>query len=71
MIGWTSVLFAIQSYLAETPEQKETSSTPGYFGVLMSFMAVGVAYMPLFLPPPGGRGGGVGTGTEAAGAVPQ
>jgi len=42
MIGFTSLLFALQSWLGETPEQKEASSTPAYFGVLMSIMAVGV-----------------------------
>ncbi|ORY11540.1 translation initiation factor SUI1 [Clohesyomyces aquaticus] len=40
MIGWTSVIFALQSWLAETPEQKRTSSTPAYFSVGMAFMSL-------------------------------
>lgn len=31
-----AVVFAIQAWLAETPEQKKTSSTPAYFQVGMS-----------------------------------
>jgi len=57
MLGWTAVVFALQSYLGESPSQKKNSATPGYFPVLMSLMAVVVAYMPLFMPPvPGQRG---------------
>jgi hypothetical protein len=33
-----AVVFAIQSWLAETPEQKKTSTTPAYFQVGMSSM---------------------------------
>lgn len=33
-----SVVFAIQAWLAETPEQQKTSSTPAYFQVGMSSM---------------------------------
>ena len=29
-------MFAVQSWLAETPAQKAKSSTPGYFGVAMA-----------------------------------
>merc|ERR1711964_239225 len=36
MIGWVAVVFTIQSWLAETPEQKKTSTTPAYFQVGMS-----------------------------------
>ncbi|MCJ1337698.1 Eukaryotic translation initiation factor eIF-1 [Bachmanniomyces sp. S44760] len=36
MIGWASVVFAMQTWLAETPEQKRTASTPGYLSVGMS-----------------------------------
>ncbi|EAT91882.2 hypothetical protein SNOG_00387 [Parastagonospora nodorum SN15] len=36
MIGWVAVVFAIQSWLAESPEQAKTSSTPAYFQVGMS-----------------------------------
>ena len=42
MIGWTSVLFAINSWLSETPSQRSTSATPAYFSVGMALMAVGV-----------------------------
>ncbi|KMU81653.1 hypothetical protein CISG_02671 [Coccidioides immitis RMSCC 3703] len=31
MIGWTSVVFSLQNWMAESPEQKKNSSTPGYF----------------------------------------
>jgi hypothetical protein len=31
-----AVVFAIQSWLAESPEQKRTSTTPAYFQVGMS-----------------------------------
>lgn len=40
MIGWTAVIFALQTWLAETPEQKKKASTPGYFSVLMAFMSL-------------------------------
>ncbi|KAI4956340.1 hypothetical protein J4E91_000551 [Alternaria rosae] len=40
MIGWVAVVFAIQSWLAETPEQKKTSTTPAYFQVGMSAMSL-------------------------------
>ena len=68
MIGWTSVLFSIQTWLAETPAQKEAAGSPAYFSVGMSLLAVGVAYMPLFMPPTGPKGpvGGTGTGAPAA-----
>jgi hypothetical protein len=33
-----AVVFALQSWLAETPEQKKTTSTPAYFQVGMSGM---------------------------------
>ncbi|MCJ1370126.1 Eukaryotic translation initiation factor eIF-1 [Loxospora ochrophaea] len=37
MIGWASVMFALQTWLAETPEQKRTAATPGYFSVGMAY----------------------------------
>ncbi|OAL57023.1 translation initiation factor SU [Pyrenochaeta sp. DS3sAY3a] len=40
MIGWVAVVFAIQSWLAETPEQRRTSTTPAYFSVGMSLMSL-------------------------------
>ncbi|MCJ1367705.1 Eukaryotic translation initiation factor eIF-1 [Acarospora aff. strigata] len=55
MIGWAAVVFSLQNWLAETPEQKRTSSNPGYFQVGMSFLSVIVAYLPLVLPPPPGQ----------------
>jgi len=63
IMGWTSVLFALQSWLAETPDQKAKASTPGWMGVGMSIMAAGMTYLPLFLPPPPARAPA--TGTEA------
>jgi len=36
MIGWTALIFALQNWLAETPEQKKTNTTPGYVSVGMS-----------------------------------
>ena len=47
MIGWTSVLFATQSWLSETPSQRSTSGTPAYFSVGMAVLAVGVVSGPL------------------------
>ncbi|KAJ5025345.1 translation initiation factor [Bipolaris maydis] len=38
MIGWVAVVFAIQAWLAETAEQRKTSTTPAYFQVGMSSM---------------------------------
>lgn len=32
----TSLVFSLQTWLAETPEQKRDASTPGYLSVLMS-----------------------------------
>lgn len=31
-----SMVFAIQQWLAETPESRKTAQTPGYFAVIMS-----------------------------------
>ncbi|KAL9084687.1 MAG: hypothetical protein Q9165_007935 [Trypethelium subeluteriae] len=39
LVGWTSVIIALQAWLAETPEQKKTASTPTYFSVGMALMA--------------------------------
>ena len=49
MIGWTAVLFSIQSWLSETPAQTSASSTPGYFSVGMALLAVGVVSL-YFIP---------------------
>ncbi|KIW04139.1 translation initiation factor SUI1 [Verruconis gallopava] len=40
MLGWTAVVFAMQTWLAETPAKKKSSSTPGYFSVIMAMMAL-------------------------------
>ncbi|KAF2643440.1 hypothetical protein P280DRAFT_447027 [Massarina eburnea CBS 473.64] len=69
MIGWVAVVFALQSWLAESPEQRRNSTTPAYFSVGMSFMSLLVAYMPLFLPPQPVRAG-TGSSTEAPAAAP-
>ncbi|TGO16464.1 hypothetical protein BTUL_0028g00660 [Botrytis tulipae] len=52
LIGWASVLFAIQNWLGESPEARKTSSQPAYFSVGMSLMALVITYLPMFLPPP-------------------
>jgi cytochrome c-type biogenesis protein CcmH/NrfG len=39
-LGWTAVIFAGQSWLAETPAQKAKSPTSAYFSVLMAFMSL-------------------------------
>ncbi|KAJ9236474.1 hypothetical protein DTO169E5_5746 [Paecilomyces variotii] len=51
MIGWVSLVFSLQTWLAESPEQRKTASTPTYMSVFMSLMALVVTYFPLFLPP--------------------
>ncbi|KAF2773814.1 hypothetical protein EJ03DRAFT_69647 [Teratosphaeria nubilosa] len=71
MIGWTSVLFSLQSWLSETAEQKAATTTPSIFGVGMSLLSLGVAYMPLFLPPQAvGKAPVGGSGTEQPAAAP-
>jgi len=65
MLGWTALVFSVQSYLSETPAKAKASATPGYFSILMAFMALGVSYMPLFIPPVPNRAG-TGTGPPAA-----
>ncbi|KAI7541222.1 hypothetical protein KC343_g10460, partial [Hortaea werneckii] len=57
LIGWTAVMFSIQGWLSETPDQKANASTPGYFSVGMALLSLGVAYMPLFLPPQSAKAG--------------
>ncbi|KAH9889252.1 hypothetical protein F4778DRAFT_785801 [Xylariomycetidae sp. FL2044] len=62
-VGWASVVFSVQSWLGESEDASKSASTPGYFQVGMSVMALGVTYLPMFLPqPPNQRG----TGTDAA-----
>ncbi|OTA98434.1 hypothetical protein M426DRAFT_325972 [Hypoxylon sp. CI-4A] len=68
-IGWASVVLSIQSWLGESEDaSKSGTSTPGYFTIGMSVMALGVTYLPMFLPPPPGQRGA--TGTEAAAPIP-
>lgn len=55
MIGWTSVLFAVQSWLSETPAQKAKAATPAYFSVGMAIMAVGVVSLLLITTTCSGR----------------
>ena len=40
MIGWAAVVFSIQNWLGETPEQAKKAGTPAYLSVGMSLMAV-------------------------------
>lgn len=68
MIGWASFVFALQTWLAGSPEQSRKSSTPGYLSVGMAFLALCVTYLPLFMPPNPARTGM--TGTEAPPAIP-
>ncbi|KAK7748387.1 hypothetical protein SLS62_008650 [Diatrype stigma] len=68
-IGWASVVFSIQSWLGESEETTKTTATPGYFTIGMSLMALGVTYLPLFLPPPPGSARAA-TGTEAPAPAP-
>ncbi|EXJ81924.1 hypothetical protein A1O1_07991 [Capronia coronata CBS 617.96] len=63
MLGWLSLLTALLNWLGESPSQQQSSGTPGYLSFGMALLAVGVTYMPLFLPPPPNAGG-------AAPAVP-
>ncbi|PLB39292.1 hypothetical protein BDW42DRAFT_83763 [Aspergillus taichungensis] len=65
MIGWVSFVFALQSWLGETPDQKETASTPGYMSVMMSLMALVVTYFPIFMPPTPAGGGAATTPTPS------
>lgn len=72
MIGWTAVLFSVQGWLSETEAQKAAASTPGYLSIGMALMSLGVAYMPLFMPPSGGAGqAGSSTGTGVPPPVPS
>lgn len=70
MIGWTAVIFAIQSWLSETPASKSSASTPAIFSVGMALLSLGVGYLPLFLPPSGAKQGAAGSGTGAPPAAP-
>ncbi|KAI1803898.1 hypothetical protein F4811DRAFT_522806 [Daldinia bambusicola] len=66
-VGWASVVISIQNWLGESEEaSRSTNSTPGYFTVGMSVMALAVTYLPMFLPPPPNQA----TGTGPAAPVP-
>ncbi|KAL2219134.1 translation initiation factor SUI1 [Thermoascus aurantiacus ATCC 26904] len=39
-----SLVFALQTWLAETPEQRKTANTPAYMSIFMSLMALVVVY---------------------------
>ncbi|KAK1764095.1 hypothetical protein QBC33DRAFT_562151 [Phialemonium atrogriseum] len=67
-IGWAAFVYSVQSWLGESEDTKKNTSTPGYFSVGMSLMALLVTYLPLFLPPP--PGSQAGTATGAAPPVP-
>ncbi|KAI0906702.1 hypothetical protein F4823DRAFT_565526 [Ustulina deusta] len=54
-IGWAAVVFSIQSWLGESEATTQSTSTPGYFSVGMSIMALLVTYLPIFLPPVPGQ----------------
>ncbi|KAI9784731.1 MAG: hypothetical protein M1816_000734 [Peltula sp. TS41687] len=71
-VGWTAVLFALQNWLSETPEQKKTSAQPGLVTVGLAVLSLGVTYMQLFIPQrmPQGPATGTGTSTEAPPAMP-
>ncbi|KAI1335326.1 hypothetical protein F5Y15DRAFT_251549 [Xylariaceae sp. FL0016] len=65
-IGWASLVFSIQSWLGESEETNKNTSTPGYFTIGMSAMALAVTYLPIFLPQPAGqRGASSATGPAA------
>lgn len=47
-----AVVFSLQNWLAETPEQRRKATTPGYFGVGMS---CALLLLIIFLPIPAGE----------------
>ncbi|TGJ87659.1 hypothetical protein E0Z10_g1159 [Xylaria hypoxylon] len=54
-IGWAAVVFSMQSWLGESEATSQNSSTPGYFSVGMSVLALLVTYLPIFMPPVPGQ----------------
>ncbi|KAI0542719.1 hypothetical protein GGR58DRAFT_168082 [Xylaria digitata] len=54
-IGWAAVVFSMQSWLGESEATTQSTSTPGYFSVGMSVMALLVTYLPIFMPPVPGQ----------------
>ncbi|KAF1824063.1 uncharacterized protein K489DRAFT_378454 [Dissoconium aciculare CBS 342.82] len=72
LLAWTSVLFAVQSWLGESSSQKSSGGTPAIMSLGIAFTAVAVSYMSLFLPPPPGGSivpGGSTTGAAAPAAA--
>ncbi|KAL2042918.1 hypothetical protein N7G274_003976 [Stereocaulon virgatum] len=67
MIGWASFVFAVQTWLAQTPEQAKKASTPGYLSAGMALLGLATTYLPLFMPPPGTNRS---TGTQAPPVAP-
>ncbi|KAK5742282.1 hypothetical protein LTS12_024326 [Elasticomyces elasticus] len=48
MIGWTSVIFAVQGWLSETAATKSSQATPAIFSVGMAFLSLGVVRIIFF-----------------------
>ncbi|KAI9812685.1 MAG: hypothetical protein M1832_000342 [Thelocarpon impressellum] len=70
LIGWAAVVFALQKWLAETPEQ-QNAGQHAILSVGTAVLSLVVCYAQLFLPPGGTlRNPGGGTGTEAPAAAP-
>jgi len=55
MMGWAAVIFAVQSWLNETPGSSsfDKGKQPAIFSLGMAFMSLGITYMPMFMPVPG------------------
>ncbi|KAI5819523.1 hypothetical protein BZA77DRAFT_304278 [Pyronema omphalodes] len=63
MVGWTAVVFAIQSWMSESSDSLASGKQPGIFAVGISLMSLAVTYIPVFFPTmPAGPGA---TGTDA------
>ncbi|KAK5092435.1 hypothetical protein LTR70_005529 [Exophiala xenobiotica] len=68
-IGWVATVISLLNWISESPSQRNASATPGYLSFGMSILALGVTYMPLFMPPQANARMGA-TGTEAAPPMP-
>jgi len=66
MIGWTAVVFAIQSWLNESPAQVAAGKQPGYFAVGMALMSLMLTYMPIFFPTASNAATGTGPAAPVA-----
>jgi len=53
LIGWGAVAYSVVSWLGESEEARKSTSTPGYISIAMSFGALAMTYLPLFMPQPG------------------